>query len=76
MTGSSIFVINAAAQNGARMINGTAQGDARTEVGAPAATGPNGLDLLAGGAMLVGAFLLLASLVNLMMSVDWRGPEQ
>ena len=76
MTGGSIFVINAAAQNGARMINGTVQGDARAEVGAPGVSGPNGLGLLAGGVMLVGAFLLIASLVNLLRSVDWRGPEQ
>jgi hypothetical protein len=75
MTGSSIFVINAAAQSGARIIS-AAQSDPRSEVGAPAASGPNGLDLLAGGVMLVGAFLLIASLVNLLMSVDWRGPEQ
>jgi hypothetical protein len=75
MTGASIFVINAAAQSGARIISAT-QSDPRSEVGAPPVGGPNGLEVLAGGVMLVGAFLVLSSVVNLLMSVDWRGPEQ
>ena len=76
MTGASIFVIHTAAQNGARMINGAAQSDARTEVGAPGASGPNGLELLGGGVMLIGAIWLSISVIDLLMRVDWRGPKQ
>ena len=79
MTGASIFVINAAAQNGARLINGAAQSDVRAEVGAPGtpgASGLNGLELLAGGVMLIGAIWLSISVIDLLMRVDWRGPKQ
>jgi hypothetical protein len=72
MTGASIFVINAAAQNGARIIS-AAQSDPRSEVGAPPVGGPNGLEMLAGGVMLVGALWLLVSTAELLMNPDfWR----
>jgi hypothetical protein len=72
MTGASIFVINAAAQSGARIIS-AAQSDPRSEVGAPPVGGPNGLEMLAGGVMLVGALWLLVSTAELLMNPDfWR----
>jgi hypothetical protein len=72
MTGASIFVINAAAQSGARIIS-AAQSDLRSEVGAPPVGGPNGLEMLAGGVMLVGALWLLVSTAELLMNPDfWR----
>jgi hypothetical protein len=70
MTGASIFVINAAAQSGARIIS-AAQGDPRSEVGAPPVGGPNGIEMLAGGVMLLGAVWLLVSVIELLMSPDW-----
>jgi hypothetical protein len=70
VTGSSIFVINAAAQSGARIV-GAAQSDSRSEVAAPPAVGPNGLEMLAGGVMLLGAVWLLVSVIELLMSLDW-----
>jgi hypothetical protein len=72
MTGASIFVINAAAQSGVRIIS-AAQSDPRSEVGAPPVGGPNGLEMLAGGVMLVGALWLLVSAAELLMNPDfWR----
>jgi hypothetical protein len=72
MTGASLFVINAAAQSGARIIS-AAQSDPRSEVGAAPVGGPNGLEMLAGGVMLVGALWLLVSTAELLMNPDfWR----